>query len=157
VGDVAPDFVFTDDTGASNRLSTMLQTGPVVLYFYPADFTPVCTLQAEGYAEMEGRLREAGVRVIGVSPQDADSHRLFRQHYGLSYPLIPDTAREVIGAYGCDGRRVVTETDQMGTGVRRVTYLIGQDGRIVDVLENPSDSVPHLQMVSRYLTGVLDD
>ena len=122
IGDQAPDFELLDDQGKTQRLSELLADGPLVLYFYPKDFTLVCTQQACMFKAEQPTLIAAGVRVIGVSPQVHDRHQSFRAHYRLPFPLLADPERKVIRAFGAQGL----------LGVRRVSYLIGRDGRILD-------------------------
>ena len=122
IGDPAPDFELPDQDARPVRLSQHLAQGPVLLYFYPADFTPVCTREACGFRALQPQLEQQGAAVIGISPQDSASHARFRQRHSLAFTLLSDPDKRVIRAYGCDG--------PLGFGVRRVSYLIGADGRI---------------------------
>lgn len=124
VNDPAPDFTLPSADGAEVRLRERLGSGPVVLYFYPADFTPACTAQACMMRDWREPLIEAGYRVLGVSPQSAESHRRFEEKHGLGLTLLADTDKRVCRAYGVLG--------PMGLIVRRATFLIGQDGVIRD-------------------------
>ena len=103
VGDIAPDFTLADQDGRPVTLGDLLKDGPALLYFYPADFTPVCTREACSFAELEPDFTRAGVRLAGVSPQGGESHQRFRARYGLKFTLLSDPERRVIRAYGCDG------------------------------------------------------
>jgi peroxiredoxin Q/BCP len=116
IGDRAPEFSLADERGTEVSLSAVLHTGPVLLYFYPADFTPGCTREACGIAEQFPSLREQRIRVLGVSPQLPHSHRRFRERYHLPFPLLCDPHKTVIRMYDADG--------PLGIGVRRVTYLV---------------------------------
>jgi peroxiredoxin Q/BCP len=116
VGDRAPEFSLADDRGVEVSLTAVLHTGSLLLYFYPADFTPGCTREACGIAEQFPTLREQRIRVLGVSPQLPDSHRRFRERYQLPFPLLCDPHKTVIRMYDVDG--------PLGIGVRRATYLI---------------------------------
>lgn len=126
-GTDAPDFVLEDDEGNEQSLSGLLEEGPLILYFYPADFTPGCTKEACSIRDMHDDILAAGLQVVGVSPQDADSHERFREQHDLPFRLLCDPRKDVVRLYGVDG--------PMGFGVRRVTYLIGQDQRIVDAVQ----------------------
>jgi peroxiredoxin Q/BCP len=126
VGQRAPDFALADQDGQTVRLSECLADGPVLLYFYPADFTPGCTKEACDIRDMYEDISDVGIRVIGVSPQDEDSHTRFRQKHRLPFTLLTDPSKTVVKAYGVDG--------PLGFGVRRATFLIGQDRRIEDVV-----------------------
>ena len=122
VGDVAPDFVLDGEDGEKITLDDLLKDGPLILYFYPADFTSVCTAEACEIRDRHEDIQAAGANVLGVSPQGRTTHDRFRDRYGLPFPLLADTDKRVIKAYGVNG--------PLGMGVRRVTYLIGQDKRI---------------------------
>ena len=123
-GDQAPEFEGTDQAGNTQNLATLLGNGPVLLYFYPADFTPICTAQACAFRDRQDVLNDAAVQIVGVSPQSEGSHQRFADAYDLGFPLIPDQSKKIIKAYGVDG--------PFGIGVRRATFLIGTDGRIRD-------------------------
>jgi len=123
-GDRAPHFDLPDQEGRRVTLTGLLREGPLVLYFYPADFTPVCTRQACLLRDHHAPLRSAGAQVVGISPQAPESHRRFRQRHELPFPLLADPGREAIRAYGALGL--------LGLLVRRVTYFILPDGIIHD-------------------------
>ena len=122
VGDTAPDFVLTDDDGKAVSLDDLLAQGPLILYFYPADFTSVCTAEACEIRDRHDDLRDVNANVVGVSPQSEASHQRFRKRYDLPFPLLDDRNKQVIRAYGVNG--------PLGIGVRRVTYLINRDKKI---------------------------
>lgn len=145
IGDTAPDFELTDQYGESRHLYSLLRDGPVVLYFYPADFTPGCTKEACSIRDIHGEIAAAGLRVIGVSPQDTDSHRRFGEQYRLPYPLLADTDKTIIKAYDVDG--------PFGFGVRRATFLIGADGVIEDVLMADLMIGRHTEFIQRALAA----
>ncbi len=125
-GDRAPDFRLPDQDGREVSLAELLAQGPLVLYFYPADFTPGCTREACGIRDLHGELLRAGLRVVGVSPQDSASHARFRERHRLPFPLLADVEKRVIRAFGVDG--------PLGWGVRRATFLVGAGGVIRDAV-----------------------
>lgn len=125
-GDRAPNFTLTDQDGRELSLAQLLGEGPVVLYFYPADFTPGCTKEACTIRDMHDEIAAAGMRVVGVAPQDVASHARFRDKHGLPFTLLADPDKAVIKAYGVDG--------PLGIGVRRATFLVGADGVIRDAV-----------------------
>ena len=143
-GDAAPDFSLPDDHGQTVTLRGLLAKGPVLLYFYPADFTPVCTREACSFGALEPELAKAGVSLIGISPQDEESHARFRERYSLPFPLLADPDKRVIRAYDCDGL--------LGFGVSRVTYLIGKDGRIQEAAKAALRVAPHLALADKALS-----
>jgi peroxiredoxin Q/BCP len=107
-----------DQDGQSLSLSTLLRAGPLILYFYPADFTPGCTREACAIRDLHDDLAQAGLNVAGVSPQSPESHRKFREKYQLPYTLLSDADKFVIRMYDVQG--------PLGFAVRRGTYLIDQ-------------------------------
>lgn len=141
VGDNAPDFTLPDQDGKVVRLTELLAKGPVLLYFYPADFTPVCTREACAFGAVAPELSRAGVSLIGISPQDEATHSRFRERYSLPFPLLADPRKEVVRAYDCNG--------PLGLGVARVTYLIGRDGIIQEAAKAAFRVAPHLDIAKR--------
>jgi peroxiredoxin Q/BCP len=125
-GSNAPEFTLPDDQGVATSLRTLLEDGPLILYFYPADFTPGCTREACSIRDLHAELVDAGLKVVGISPQDSESHARFREEYDLPFILLSDTDKAVIQAYDVDGL--------FGVGVRRATFLIGEDGKIEDAV-----------------------
>ncbi len=123
-GTAAPDFALPDADGHEWRLPELLANGPLILYFYPADFTPGCTREACDLRDLHAEILASGLQVAGVSPQSPDSHRRFRELHQLPFLLLSDEDKRVIRAYGVDG--------PLGFGVRRATFLIRTDGRIED-------------------------
>lgn len=121
-GDTAPQFSLPDQDGNVVALTELLKAGDLVLYFYPADFTPVCTREACEFRDRFDDLSSVGVQIVGVSPQSAKSHQNFRDAFNLPFPLLCDERKQLIKAFGVDG--------PLGFGVRRATYLIGADGVI---------------------------
>ena len=123
-GTQAPEFTLEDQDGKRHTLKSLLAGGPLILYFYPADFTPGCTKEACSFRDLHQDLMKAKLRVVGVSPQDVASHRKFAGEHGLNFPLLADPDKLAVKAYDVDG--------PLGFGVRRGTYLIGKDGVIQD-------------------------
>jgi peroxiredoxin Q/BCP len=123
-GTKAPEFELADQDGRKHTLKSLLAGGPLILYFYPADFTPGCTKEACSFRDLHQDLMKAKLRVVGVSPQDVASHRKFADQHNLNFPLLADPAKFAVKAYDVDG--------PLGFGVRRGTYLIGKDGVIED-------------------------
>jgi len=126
VGSKAPEFVLQSDTGADTSLTDLLDDGPLVLYFYPADFTPGCTKEACAIRDIHSDLVAVGLRVAGISPQDVESHARFRDEHTLPFVLLSDTEKTAIKMYDVDG--------PFGVGVRRATFLVSQDRTIRDAV-----------------------
>jgi thioredoxin-dependent peroxiredoxin len=125
-GDRAPGFTLRDHRGQPVTLEAMLADGPLVVYFYPADFTPGCTREACSIRDMHDEIAAAGMRVVGISPQDEASHERFRREYQLPFTLLADPDKSAARAWGVDG--------PLGIGVRRATFLVGEDGVIRDAV-----------------------
>lgn len=118
MGGRAPEFTLPDQDENNVSLSTLLRHGSLILYFYPADFTPGCTREACALRDLHSEILQAGLDVAGVSPQDPARHRAFREKYRLPFTLLSDVDKSVIRMYEVRG--------PLGFGVRRATYLIDQ-------------------------------
>jgi thioredoxin-dependent peroxiredoxin len=122
----APDFSLPDQDGRTRRLVDLIEGNPLILYFYPADFTPGCTREACDLRDLHARILASGLRVVGISPQSPESHRRFRAEHALPFVLLSDEGKVAIKAYGVDG--------PLGIGVRRATFLIDAGRRITDAV-----------------------
>lgn len=131
-GDAAPDFSLLADDGSTVTLSG-LRGKKVVLYFYPKDDTPGCTMEACNFRDNLGMLTARGAVVLGVSPQDVKSHVRFKNKYGLTFPLLADTEHAVAEAYGAWGKKKQCGREYMG--ILRTTFLIDEKGVITRVFE----------------------
>ena len=126
-GSKAPEFVLASDQGGETSLSDLLQSGPLILYFYPADFTPGCTKEACSIRDIHNDIQAVGLQVAGISPQDEESHQRFRDEHDLPFILLSDPDKVAVKMYDVDG--------PFGVGVRRATYLINQDRTIQDAVQ----------------------
>jgi peroxiredoxin Q/BCP len=122
----APEFTLPDETAKDRSLTELLSAGAIVLYFYPADFTPGCTRQACFLRDLHAEIERAGLRVVGISPQSPQTHAKFKAKYQLPFVLLSDEQKTVIKMYGVNG--------PLGIGVRRATYLIDGSRRVRDVV-----------------------
>ena len=84
-GELAPDFELPDQDGRKRRLSDLVDGKPLIVYFYPADFTPGCTKEACDLRDLHAQILASGLRVVGVSPQSPESHRRFRDEHALPF------------------------------------------------------------------------
>jgi peroxiredoxin Q/BCP len=130
-GDEAPDFTLPDQDGKPVTLSA-LRGRRVALYFYPKDDTPGCTTQACDLRDSEAALQARPIVVLGVSPDSVASHRRFADKYELPFQLLADEGHAVAEAYGVWKRK--SFLGKKYWGVERTTFLIGEDGRIKDVM-----------------------
>lgn len=130
-GDRAPDFELKDGDGRTWKLSAI--GGRVIVYFYPADETPGCTLEACDFRDSRDDLARAGYTALGISPQDAASHRAFATNHKLNFPLLVDDRLEVARAYGAVRDE---EGSYEGTPLKvaRSTFVIDDRGEIVEAI-----------------------
>ena len=131
-GDEAPHFKLSDGEGRVWDLPE-LKGQKVILYFYPADDTPGCTVQACDFRDSQAEFKESGYVVLGVSPQGAESHTQFTNKYSLNFPLLVDEDREVAVAYGVadDGGGLFKG---IALKVKRSTFVIDEQGNIEQAL-----------------------
>src|SRR5687768_16210762 len=126
-GDPAPDFTLPDADGKPVSLADF-RGRRVVVYFYPAASTPGCTTQACDFRDSLADLGDAGLDVLGVSPDKPAKLAKFRDKAGLTFPLLSDEDRSVLTAWGAFGEK--TMYGKTLTGVIRSTFVVGADGRI---------------------------
>lgn len=129
----APDFELLDDTGTPRKLSDFRGRN-VVLYFYPKDDTPGCTKEACNFRDDYSSYQNAGVVVLGVSPDSVASHAKFKKKYNLPFPLLADEGHNVCDLYGVWGPKKFMGREY--DGVLRTTFLIDENGNILRVFEN---------------------
>jgi len=145
VGDRAPDFTLTDERGLPRSLKNYLGKSPVVLYFYPKDFTPGCTAEACSFRDDYKVYEQKGAVVVGVSLDSVESHARFSEHYNLPFTLLSDNKKEVAKAYGVLGLG--------GLLAKRVTFIIDRSGSIaaifsrVDVKQHSQEVLEALEKV----------
>lgn len=125
VGQTAPDFTLADQGGNPVSLSGC-KGSPVVLYFYPKDDTPGCTKEACAFRDAFAEYRKRGARILGVSPDDPESHARFLQKYELPFTLLADPDHQVCELYGIWKEKNLYGRKSMG--VERTTYVIDGEG-----------------------------
>lgn len=129
-GRSAPDFALPDDQGETRSLS-QYRGRWVLLYFYPRDDTPGCTLEACGIRDVWREFEKAGIQVLGVSIDSVSRHDKFRQKYGLPFPLLSDGEKQAVELYGVWALKKSMGREYMGT--RRTSFLIDPEGRVAKV------------------------
>ena len=129
-GDAAPDFALPDQDGTTHSLAGY-RGRTVVLYFYPRDQTPGCTIQTCSFRDSHAEVLAEGAVVLGVSTDDADSHVKFRERHGLPFPLLVDAEAAVAARYGAWGEKVLY--GRRYQGMTRATFIIGPDGILTKV------------------------
>jgi peroxiredoxin Q/BCP len=146
-GDKAPDFTANDQNGNSVSLADF-KGKTVILYFYPKDDTPGCTAEACDFRDNYQSLIGKGYEVIGVSTDDEKSHKKFESKFNLPFPLIADTGKEIVEAYGVWVEKNMYGKKYMGTA--RVTFIINADGliqKIIDKVDTKASSQQVLDLV----------
>lgn len=144
-GNEAPDLTLPDQDGKSVTLSSYWKEGPLVLFFYPQDHSLGCTKEACSFRDGYGELKEAGAAVVGISADDAASHRRFREEHRLPFPLLSDEEGKARKAFG------VGKT--LGLLPERVTFVIGTDGRILEVFNSQLQFRQHFRKALKAVRG----
>lgn len=142
-GDWAPDFSLPDESGQQVTLASLLAQGPLILYFYPADFTPICTIEACSIRDMHDEILDVDMQVVGISPQSSSSHTKFKDKFNLPFPLLFDDSKRVIRAYGADGI--------LGMGVRRATFLVDEAGQIENLVVSDLFVSSHVNFIKQVI------
>ena len=131
VGDIAPDFLGTDEQGNDIKVSNY-RGRRLVVYFYPKDSTPGCTAEACSLRDGLSDLAAAGYAVVGVSADSVASHQRFKEKQQLNFPLIADVDKKTIEVFGAWGQKKMAGREYMG--IIRTTFVIGTDGRVERVI-----------------------
>lgn len=126
-GEMAPNFRLPSTEGDSVTLKDF-KGKELILYFYPKDDTPGCTKEACAFRDLSGEFQKAGAAVVGVSTDDLESHRKFREKYSLNFPLLSDQTADVVKMFGAWKEK--NREGRQSWGVARKTIWIGPDGRI---------------------------
>lgn len=142
VGDQAPEFQVTARQAGQDRalsLRGILAEKNLVLYFYPRDFTAVCTREACGFRDAYAVLSSGDTEVVGVSVDDAETHDRFAQEHGITFPLVPDPQRDLARLYGATSM----VRDILGLSAR-ITYVIDRSGKIAAVFDSALRASQHV-------------
>ncbi|MDF1663028.1 MAG: peroxiredoxin, partial [Planctomycetota bacterium] len=122
LGDKMPSFELLDHSQSTISSESMLGKGPLVIYFYPKDNTPICTKESCAFRDTHGDFEKAGATVIGISADSASSHQGFREKYQLPFTLLADTENTV--------RKLFGVPKALGLMAGRSTYVIDKEGII---------------------------
>jgi thioredoxin-dependent peroxiredoxin len=135
-GDRAPDFEGIDQDG--NRISLAdFARSKLVLFFYPQDDTPTCTIQACNLRDNYTLLKNAGIAVLGISPDSVTRHKKFEEKYNLPFSLVADPDHQIIDRYGVWGEKQLYGRKYMG--LHRTTFLVNGEGTILKVFLRPKN------------------
>lgn len=135
-GDVVDDFELPDQTGTPRKLSELTADGPIVLFFYPAAMTAGCTRESCHFRDLGAEFAAVGASRVGISRDQVDKQKQFSDKHGFDYPLLSDPERKVAGMFGVDGGF------KLGP-VKRATFLIDRDRRILDVVKSEINMNAH--------------
>jgi thioredoxin-dependent peroxiredoxin len=127
-GDLVPDFTLPDQHGASRTLSTLLEDGPVVLFFYPTALSGGCTVESCHFRDLAAEFAEVGARRVGISTDSVSRQKQFSDLNSFDYPLLSDVEGEVAQTFGVKRRFGPLP-------VKRHTFVIGVDSRVIEVVK----------------------
>jgi thioredoxin-dependent peroxiredoxin len=137
-GEKAPTFKAKDQNGKMVSLEDF-KGKKVVLYFYPEDDTPTCTIEACNLRDNYKTLQKKGLVILGVSPDDEKKHKKFEEKYQLPFTLLSDPERKIIDKYGVWGEKNMYGRKYMG--LMRTTFLIDEKGKIFKILKKPKSKI----------------
>lgn len=143
-GDTAPEFSGINQDSRQIRLSDF-RSSKLILYFYPKDFTSGCTVQAENLSENFEFWHSKNYKIVGVSPDSADSHCKFREKYNIPFELIADVDLNIAKAYGVYGPKKMYGREYMG--IMRTTFVIDENGVIEDIVKDVKTKEHSQQLV----------
>ncbi|NYE94221.1 peroxiredoxin Q/BCP [Psychromicrobium silvestre] len=146
-GDLAEDFELPDQNGKPLRLSAVLAEGPAVLFFYPLAMSGGCTLELQHFRDRQHEFTELGARLVGVSRDSVERQAKFATENQVSFPLLSDAEGLVVEAYGVK-RRLLAKT----LPVKRSTFVINSERRIVEVISSETDMKTHADSALAALT-----
>lgn len=129
-GEPVPKFELNDADGNKVK-SSDFKGRKHAIYFYPKDFTPGCTTEADEFSKDYKKFQKAGIEIIGISPDDVDSHKKFCEKMKIPYPLLADTEKKVSKQFGVWGKKKFMGREYMG--VNRSTFLVDEKGKIFKV------------------------
>ncbi|MFI9392806.1 peroxiredoxin [Streptomyces bauhiniae] len=129
IGDTVEDFTLPDETGTERRLTELLADGPVVLFFYPAALTVGCTAEACHFRDLAGEFAAAGARPVGISGDTVEKQQEFAGRHTLGMPLLSDTDGTIRERFGVKRGFTLAPT-------KRVTFVIGQDRRVLEIVRS---------------------
>jgi len=136
-GDDVPDFSLKNSEGSIVKKSD-LKGKKYIVYFYPKDFTPGCTIEAEEFSRDYKKFKSAGIEIVGISPDDEESHKKFGEKMKVPFILLSDTEKEIAKKFGVWGKKQFMGREYMG--VNRSTFLVNEKGKIFKVFEKVKPS-----------------
>lgn len=146
-GDKIPDFDVTDQRGETYPFGDLLTSGPVVLFFYPAAFTPGCTKESCHFRDLAAEFEAAGGRPVGISDDPVEKQADFDAKHGLGFTLLSDDHRRIAGLFG---------VGKLGPLKRRVTFVIARDGTVAEVIRNDFNMSLHADRALEVLRSLAE-
>lgn len=146
-GDKAPQFEGKDQNGETVKLDDF-KGQKLVIYFYPKDMTPGCTTQACNLRDNYDLLKKENIAIVGVSADDEKKHQKFIDKYDLPFPLIADTEKEVIKAFGVWGLKKFMGKEY--DGIHRTTFLINEEGKVHDIIKKPKTKAHAEEILEKF-------
>ncbi|MFJ8086571.1 peroxiredoxin Q/BCP [Streptomyces sp. SAI-170] len=146
VGDIVEDFALPDETGAVRKLSELLVDGPVVLFFYPAALTPGCTAEACHFRDLAAEFAAVGATPVGISGDSVERQAEFAGRHTLGMPLLSDTDGSIRDRFGVRRGFTLAPT-------KRVTFVIGRDGKVLEVVRSELRMNTHADRALAVLRG----
>jgi len=128
IGKIVPDFEAQTQTGETVKLSDYLKRGPVVLFFYPKAMTPGCTKESCHFRDLQAEFHAVGATRLGISADKPDLQAKFAAKYGFDFPLLSDEDGSIARAFGASRKGPLFN--------RRITFVIGADGRLIDIIKS---------------------
>ncbi|PZS26021.1 MAG: peroxiredoxin [Pseudonocardiales bacterium] len=139
-GDEVPDFELPDQDGVPRRLSTLLDDGALVLFFYPAAMTSGCTKEACHFRDLAAEYSAAGVQRVGISVDSVAKQKEFADKHSFDYPLLSDESGTVAALFGVKRGRI---GQRLGAPVKRATFAIGKDRTIIAAINSETNMDTH--------------
>lgn len=144
IGDKAPDFTLEDQGGNLVSLQSLLEAGPLVLFFYPKAFTPGCTAESCSFRDESEDFAKLGAKAVGISADKTSTQKKFHEKYHLGYPLLSDPGKKVARAYGVARPGPIFN--------KRTTFVISKEGIILDIIHSEFAIGKHIKMAKEALS-----
>jgi len=150
VGEIVDDFELPDQTGRARRLSSMLQDRAVVLFFFPAALQPLCVAEACSFRDMSTEFALLQAQAVGISADPVPRQAKFATRHSLGYPLLSDVDGSVRARFHVNREYVPSFAPKMAK-YRRNTFIIGTDGRVLDVIKSEIRVSVHAELALQFL------
>jgi peroxiredoxin len=150
VGETVQDFELPDQSGGVRRLSSMLRDGAIVLFFFPAALQPLCVAEACTFRDMSAEFAALGANPVGISADPVSRQQRFATKHSLGYPLLSDVDGSVRERFHVNREYVPSFAPKMAK-YRRNTFIIGMDGRVLDVIKSEIRVSVHAELALQFL------